>query len=640
MNGRLRRVLSELRRSERGIALPMALMVTVVGMGLAAVPIVASVNSQSGDQRNQGANEALAAAETGSEIALAAQGTLHIKKGSDQLCVSEPEAAPATGWCPQEPINMATTELAAGTVGLAHYTYRVLPCYGIGAGFSGCGSVIAAAACNEGDDPVQVVSTGTATVAGREVERRVSVEGCAASFSLPPGWNETKLKIEENIATFEREIKLLKVPREPKEHERTEWERERKRLEEAIEKEIAEGKKSTETKTVTTYKTVEHEVAPAVFSGGEIVGIEGLVMNNNAQVYNGGTGSNKSVSMVGSANVCGTVRYGKGYTKTANNGSENAPANCAAGRTFVESAPITYPPVALPAEIATKNSDSRLASADRASDSARGNVSWSESKRELTLSYGELTLEGTLPYFLCKLVLGGGGVLRSGAGKAIRVFFDEPTSQKCPGLNGAPQLQIANGTSVTADSNHGPGFYFLGSSTAGESKIELGGGSQVSQFVVYAPRSKITANNGVSLNGAIIGQTLELGGGASINKAGTFTPPSSTEFVAPEKIKEEVPQTTSKEELTSLGTHEAEKRVWDEKITKITHEIEEINRVPILEWEVKLTKELEHLAYWISLGTPTPGNESNTSFEKSGFTECTATPPHGEGTSNNPAAGC
>ena len=37
-------------------------------------------------------------------------------------------------------------------------------------------------------------------------------------------------------------------------------------------------------------------------------------MGNNAQIYNGGAASNKAVSMVGSANVCGTVRYGTTFT--------------------------------------------------------------------------------------------------------------------------------------------------------------------------------------------------------------------------------------------------------------------------------------------------------------------------------------
>jgi hypothetical protein len=629
MIDRLRLLLSELRRSERGIALPMALMVTVVGMGLAAVPIVASVNSQGGNQHNQGANEALAAAEAGAEVALREQGTMHLSKGTGQLCVST--TTNTAGWCPQEPRSGSTVTPA--TVGLATYTYRVLPCYGVGANYSGCSTVASTAGCTK--DPIQVVATGTAQVAGLPVERRVSVSGCAGSFTLPPNYSEEKQRLESELTKLEEELKTLEGPRKPKEEERTKLETERIKLEEVIRQETAENKPKTETKTTTTYKTVEREVPPAVFSGGQVVGIEGLVMNNDAQVYNGGVGTNGAVSLTGSANVCGTVRYGKGFTKTANNGSENPPSYCKTGRTFIESAPVSYPPVSLPPEIATRNSNSRLTGADPANGYNRGNVSWNESKRELTLNYGELTLEGSLPYYLCKLVLAGGGVLRSGAGKSIRFFFDEP--RNCPGLNGSAQLQIANGTTVLADAKSGPGFYFLGSSTAGESKIELGGGANVSQFLVYAPRSKIVANNGVNLFGAIIGQSLELGGGADINEKGSYTPPTSTEFVAPEKIKEEVPETTTSEGLSPRGEHEEQKRILDEQITKLTKEIESINGTQIEQKKTQIVNKSNEVREWNEKANPESNGGSNTSFQKSGFSECSATPPAGQ---TSPSAGC
>jgi hypothetical protein len=629
---RLRRILIELARSERGIALPMALMVTVVGMGMAAVPIVASVNSQGGDQRNQGSNEALAAAETGAEIALANQGTLHLEKGSGVLCASEPTATPKAGWCRQEPFSAATGKVAPGSVGLAHYTYSVLPCYGAGSSYSSCASVRSAAGeCTE--DPVEVVSTGYTTVAGVAVERRVKLTGCAGAFTRPANWEAIREEKRSELRKLEEELKELKAPGEKLEKERTAKEKVRTELEETITREKAEGKKRFETVTTTETTYVEHEVAPPVFSGGQTVGIESLVASNNAQVYNGGAGSNGPVSLTGSANVCGTVRYGT--TFTANNGSENA--NCSAGRTTVKSGPTNYPLVQLPAEISTKNSNARLTGADPASGYQRGNISWNESKRELTVSYGELTLEGSLPYFLCKLVLAGGSTLRSGSGKSIRIFFDEPTTNNCPGLNGAAQLQIANGTSVTADSNHGPGFYFLGSSTKGASKIELGGGSNVSQFVVYGPRSAITANNGVNLNGVIIGQSLELAGGASINKAGNFTPPSSTEFVAPEKTKEEVKTSKNKEEETTLGHHEDELNTVITEIEQITHQIEAINKKPIEEKENQVSEKSKELAQWEAKGNPGSGGEGTTTFKKSGFSECTGTPPH---TTGLPDAGC
>jgi hypothetical protein len=427
----------------------------------------------------------------------------------------------------------------------------------------------------------------------------------------------------------------LEEPGKSLEATRTTQEEKRTKLEELIRIEEAEGKQEFEERQEYKEEEVTREVPPAVFSGGQIVGIEGLVMGNNAQVYNGGVGSNAAVSMTGSANVCGTVRYVT--TFTANNGSEKA--NCSAGRTLVKSAPVTYPPVQLPAEISTKNSNARLGAADPVPSNVwqRGNISWNESKRELTVSYSELTLEGTLPYYLCKLTLAGGSKLRSGAGKSIRIFFDEP--KNCSGLNGSAQLQIANGASVYADSNHGPGFYFLGSSEKGKSKIELGGGADVSQFVVYAPRSQIVANNGVNLNGTIIGQSLELQGGAQINKASPFTPPTTTEFVAPEVIKEKVKTALPVKKVeTVLHVHKEEKREAEEAITNATNEIGAINTEPILVQGTKVSEKLTELADYPQPGNSNGGSSATgTSFEKSGFTECSAMPPRGNGT---PSAGC
>jgi hypothetical protein len=654
---RLRRILIELARSERGLALPLALMVTVVGMGLAAVPIVASVNSQGGNQHNQGGNEALAAAEAGAEIALQRQGDLHLKEKLAQLCVSEPASVtgsqgPSPGWCRTEPFNIDSGQVEPGSVGLATYTYQVLPCYGVGAAYQSCGTVAEEAEC-EGLDPIEVVSTGKALVASLWVERRVSVTGCALSYDIPA--TDYTPQIEEHthkVETLEGELRVLKEPGTTLTTEITKLEKHRSELEGQIAKETAEGKKRFESKTRTEEKTVEREVAPNVFgAGGQIFGIEGLNMSNNAQIYSGGAGTNKALTMVGSANVCGTVRFGKEYGKTVNNGSEGVPSYCKTGRTFIEAKKteeLKFPEVALPAEIATKNSNTRLGGLDPASGYARGNVSWNESKKELSLTYGELTLEGTLPYYLCKLVLGGGGTLKAGAGKSIRIFFAEPTAKNCPGLNGAAQLQIANGTSVMADSNHGPGFYFVGSSPTApsneQSKVELGGGSNVSQFIVYAPRSAVTANNGVNVSGAIIGRTLELAGGAKINEKGAYTPPASTEFVAPEKKTEIViVQLPPEEKETTLGTNEDELGTVIGEIQTKETKLKSINTEPITHKEGELSVALGELAEWQAKANGSEGSEGSTSFQKSGFAECTATGfrPKAPGEeSAEPAEGC
>jgi hypothetical protein len=469
--------LAALRRREEGIALPMAMLMTVICLGFAAVPILASINTQKGDARDQGTNKAQAAADAGLSLALLRQNQGSPTSSEPCVSISGGKLVPAktqtsgteAGWCTA--VTMTSASTPAPPVG-TEVAYRVRPCYPM----SACSGVTGCAESTE--NLVKVVSTGAATVGGRTVQRRVSSIACSKS--------ETK----------------------------------------------------TETKE-------EKKSPPDVFASGQVVGVEWIKLHDDAQVYNGGVGTNGAIKEFrGSANVCGTVRYGT-ETVTPSNGSENPPSNCAAGRTFVKGT-AEYPAITLPAEIATKNSNSRLAALDPVGSGVyqRGNISWNSANRALTVNYDQLTLEGTEPYFLCQLVLAGGSNLLAGAGKKIRVFFDSPAN--CPGLNGAAQLQIANGAYVGPDSAGGPGFYFVGSPTLNASKIELGGGADVSQFVVYAPESTITANNGVNVNGAIIGRNLDMGGGADINKSKTFTPPSLEDFLGSTTTKTTTTKTETK----------------------------------------------------------------------------------------------
>jgi len=527
--------LAELRRSEQGIALPMAMMITVIAMGMAAVPIVASISSQSGGTNNQRGNEALAAAEAGAERAVLGQSVL-LAADPEALCAGGASLI-GTGWCP---------EVGPEPIGSAEYRYQLRPCYDGGTGGSECVEAGNRAECSEDDGggAVQVVSTGISN----GVTKRVEVTACAnATAGLTPD----QLELIERMQ--EREL-LEKIMREEEEN--------------GTDVVLIPGEKIE--------KPGEEKIVPPpnVFAKGQIVGIDWLNMHNDAQVHAGGAGTNGWVKMVGSANVCGTVSYGTTF-ETDKSTSNKAPANCSKGRT-VGKGTAEYPAVDLPTGIATNNSNSRLAAADPVGPNVwqRGNISWNSSNRHLTVTYDQLTLEGTLPYYLCKLTLAGGSKLLAGKGRQIRIFFDAP--EKCPGLNGGSQLQIANGAYVGADSFSGPGFYFVGSTNPEASKIELGGGANVSQFVVYAPFSKITANNGVNLRGAIIGRTLDLGGGADLNPGGPFTPPSPGDFIEPEKIPGEViieegePVEVPSE---SWKKHEEELKIINERIKELEERI-------------------------------------------------------------------
>jgi len=159
---RFQRGCSRLGGDERGIALPTAMLVTVIGLALASVPIMASVNTQRSDQRDQATESALAAADSGANIAIARQSKMSSVLSTSRPCVKlnttskalEAVAAEASGWCPS---------FAATAVGGASYTYRVKPAYT---------STTAA---------ITVVAAGTATAGARTTTRRLMVTATGSS---------------------------------------------------------------------------------------------------------------------------------------------------------------------------------------------------------------------------------------------------------------------------------------------------------------------------------------------------------------------------------------------------------------------------------------------------------------------------
>jgi hypothetical protein len=135
------------------------MLVTVIGLGLATVPIMASINSQRGSERDQASDAALAAADSGSEIAISRQTLMASTLSSSKPCIKmngaklESVVVEASGWCPA---------FGPTTVGNASYTYRVKPTY------TASGATIS------------VIATGTATAGGRTTTRRVLVNASGA----------------------------------------------------------------------------------------------------------------------------------------------------------------------------------------------------------------------------------------------------------------------------------------------------------------------------------------------------------------------------------------------------------------------------------------------------------------------------
>lgn len=145
-----RRRLAELFRSERGMALPVALFGMIAGMALASAAVVATVDVQKGTHRDSSTKSAIAVADAAANIArlrIDRYATVLATKPCMKLNASgmlEGSTAESDGWCPQ----------VKGTVGGGSYAYRVSP----------AGSIC-------GEYKLCVVATGTVG----EVSRRIEV---------------------------------------------------------------------------------------------------------------------------------------------------------------------------------------------------------------------------------------------------------------------------------------------------------------------------------------------------------------------------------------------------------------------------------------------------------------------------------
>lgn len=108
----------DLRRDQRGIAVPTALMALIACFALSSVAVMSTVDVQQGTKRDHDSKEAIAAADAGANIAL-----LRLNRYLPSLTVAtpcigpngEPQAA-SGGWCP----STATEQ-----VGGATYSYRI-----------------------------------------------------------------------------------------------------------------------------------------------------------------------------------------------------------------------------------------------------------------------------------------------------------------------------------------------------------------------------------------------------------------------------------------------------------------------------------------------------------------------------------
>jgi len=110
-------LIRDLRRSERGMALPVALFATVASVALGGAAIMASVDVQQGTKRDSSAKSAIAAADAGARVAMMRLNRNQTLLAGSTVCVGPNGEAqiPVDGWCPPTPLE---------SVGASTFSYR------------------------------------------------------------------------------------------------------------------------------------------------------------------------------------------------------------------------------------------------------------------------------------------------------------------------------------------------------------------------------------------------------------------------------------------------------------------------------------------------------------------------------------
>jgi hypothetical protein len=275
----------------------------------------------------------------------------------------------------------------------------------------------------------------------------------------------------------------------------------------------------------------------------------GIVMNANATLQ-AASATNGDISAASNAKICGLVSVGVGRRMLLTGSARYySDAGCSTVASAYAQQPLSLPPIN-PGDSATSNDNQRITNAVAGSGSPsdlvsgnRGNVSWSSSTRNLTISANtQLNLTGS-KYSLCSLTLSSNTSLSVAANQNTAIFFDSPESCGLP--SGRTQLNMSSNSSISSSSGSptNVAFYFVGSSTlqtfaSFSSNTQLSSAAQscASNFVIYAPRTDVTMNSNSTYCGALAARSLQMGSNARIvndTNAGAFTLASNAAHFEP-----------------------------------------------------------------------------------------------------------
>lgn len=274
------------------------------------------------------------------------------------------------------------------------------------------------------------------------------------------------------------------------------------------------------------------EVGLVSLAGEEVFAEEGLIGQDKITVEGDADirtniGTNGEVEKKGnSATICGNIRHGIGHS---------APDPDCDGD--VTEGNRTLPPVIPPEDIATNNSNCRLAvtcpdpnEVDTYSKKRSSTRPWDAATRTINIAQDATLTMGGGDYWVCRLDIQNGALIMA-AGATVRIFFDTP--ENCGLSEGDVQVKIT-GSGKIASTGYNPdegsfavpGLYVMGSPDI-TTKVELSGESDgsESEMLLYAPYSDISIGGSATWTGMIAGKSLKVHGEPVLRSNPGMDPP-------------------------------------------------------------------------------------------------------------------
>jgi hypothetical protein len=261
-----------------------------------------------------------------------------------------------------------------------------------------------------------------------------------------------------------------------------------------------------------------------VFANEKLIGQDDITIGGNPKIETD-IGTNGNIEGKGNSfTICGDVRHGLG---------KEAPTPSCGGE--VSEGEKNLPPISVPADIATNNSNCRLAvtcelksevdTYTKVANGKNGGTTeirtskepWEASTKTINVnSQGSTLSMGGRDYFVCKINLQSGSVIMP-AGSTIRIFVDTP--EHCGLAPGAVQVEISGNATITSTglipeqgTYNVPGIYVLG-----DGAVKLAGNpGNTDELMLYAPYSSVEIKGDSTWIGMIAAKRLTIPGNPTI----------------------------------------------------------------------------------------------------------------------------